>query len=312
MNRYEMIIKPTSKCNFNCSFCSAAKLNIPIHDKVPDILKEEIIRNRPAEFIITGGEPLMNPLSYFWDLIKILDDNNIDAHISLTSNMMLWYNNQEKYDDLFRHPRIDAATSFQYGDGRKYGDVVYSEELFRNVYNTYYNKFNKKLMFIYVVDKNNEDLVIKAVELAKELDTKCKINNVHPVGAASEYYPRYKILEKLLQIIDLGLENYENNLVQRKSGRCPYVTSSDFCKNIHLRWVDNNNNLIKGCCEEATSSGTIEVERGILKKECLLCKMFSLCNGCSTNREFTKSILEEHCTWMKNNKELLEKNDLIV
>ena len=68
----QLIIKPTSACNFNCSFCSAKLLNIPIHNKVPDKIKDYINNYKPTNIIITGGEPLMNPRSYFEDLIHIM------------------------------------------------------------------------------------------------------------------------------------------------------------------------------------------------------------------------------------------------
>ena len=44
----QLIIKPTSACNFNCTFCSARFLDIPIHDKVPESLKDYICKLKPT------------------------------------------------------------------------------------------------------------------------------------------------------------------------------------------------------------------------------------------------------------------------
>ena len=115
----QLIIKPTSACNFSCEFCSAAHLNIPIHTKVPTALKEYLIKNKPNDLIITGGEPLINPKSYFEDLFDIMDSLNIEYEIGLTSNLVLWYNNPEEWDWMFNKPNVGIDTSFQYGNDRK-------------------------------------------------------------------------------------------------------------------------------------------------------------------------------------------------
>ena len=154
------IIKPTSACNFDCEFCSAKNLDIPMHDKVPDVLKHIFLDMKPRHVIITGGEPLINPMSYFEDLIAILDSIDQDYHISMTSNLMLWYENPEKYDWLLKHPRVDVDTSFQYGDGRK-DNQTYTEERFKALFYAFEARYGKKLSFISVINKDNEKFALK-------------------------------------------------------------------------------------------------------------------------------------------------------
>jgi len=50
----ELIIKPTSACNFKCTFCSAANLKIKHSlSKVPEQLKELICNLKPNNIIFT-------------------------------------------------------------------------------------------------------------------------------------------------------------------------------------------------------------------------------------------------------------------
>ena len=305
----QLIIKPTVACNFNCSFCSAKKLDIPLHNKVPQILKDYILNLRPTNVIITGGEPLMNPRSYFEDLISILDSTKVDYTLSLTSNLVLWYNDPEKWDWLFNRENVGIDTSFQYGSGRK-DDQVYTEERFKKVFYSFYERYNKKLDFIYVVSSENEKYAIKAVELAKELDCWAKLNCQIPVGNATEYYPRYKLLDIYLQLIKLGLDQYESNLYNRKHHFCPFTKTYKYCELNKAVYVNSKDELIEGNCEESLSSeGKLLIGKSALSPKCYACKLFNVCNGCSVNRKCTEPIKEDHCKWMRNHyNELLENN----
>ena len=318
MNKFDyqttqVIIKPTSACNFRCTFCSARNLNIPIHNTVPKCLREYLCDKKPTDIVITGGEPLINPISYFKDLLRIMDDLEVDYTIGLTSNLMLWYENPEKWDWLFNNPKIGIDTSFQYGDERK-DNEIYTEERFIDLYNKFYERYNKKLMFISVINNDNEKYAIKTCELAKKLGTTCKLNCQLPVGGATEYYPRYKLLQIYLNLIKLGLDKYEMNLVRKKDHHCSFTTSYQFCAHSQVVYVDSNEKLVVGNCEEVMSSeGRFSISKGSLFSECYACPMFSICNACSMNRQSTleKGFKEEHCKWMKEHYMELKENDLI-
>jgi MoaA/NifB/PqqE/SkfB family radical SAM enzyme len=307
----QLIIKPTSACNFNCTFCSSKNLNIPIHNKVPDKIKDYINNYKPTNIIITGGEPLMNPRSYFEDLIHIMDSLNNPYTISLTSNLVLWYKNPEKWDWLFTKNNISVDTSFQYGEGRK--DVsVYTEERFKQLFYAFKNRYNKILDFISVLSEENEQYAIKTVQLAKELNSWVKLNCQIPVGKALTYYPRYKLFNIYLQLIKLGLDKYEGNLINRRQYYCPFTKTYKYCLLNKVIYIDNKNELIEGNCEEVISSNhTIQIEKNILFPKCLGCKMYNICNSCSINREYTRPIKEEHCKWMKDHYNDLLDNNLI-
>ena len=235
----QLIIKPSSLCNFSCNFCSTRKLNIPQHDKVPQVLKDFIKEFKPNDLIVTGGEPLTNPRSYFEDLFELMDSLNIEYEMSLTSNMVLWYENPEKYDYLINNPHVSIDTSFQYGIDRHDG-TVYTDDRFRKVCQAFKERYNKSLWFIYVVNEANAQYVRKACKLAKELDTCVKFNSQFPVGAATKYYPKYKLLDILLQLLDEGIIDPEHIAVNALTDKgLDYVLSNKNLVSIKINDISN-------------------------------------------------------------------------
>lgn len=298
MSKY-VIIKPTTSCNFNCSFCSAKLLNIPFHKTVPNVLKEYLLDYKPASLIITGGEPLINSKEYFEELISIMEQITPDYTISLTSNLMLWYNNPEKYDYLFNNPHVGVITSFQYGGERKDTDD-YNEERFIDLFTKFYNRYNIKPNFIYVVNEKNDMYILKACELAKRLGIKLKLNQCLPLGLSKDYYPRYKLLEQYLKVIDNGYQEQLESLVSIKHCSCQFPLSYKQCKEGRVVYVDKDENLVISHCEDIISARhQINIENGALYDKCYHCKMFSLCNACSINRYYLENDKENHCKWMK-------------
>lgn len=296
-----VIIKPTTKCNFNCTFCSAKLLDIPIHETVPDKLKNFLMSYKPSDVIITGGEPLINPKSYFCDLLKILKKANDNFNLSLTSNLMLWYKNPENFDYLFNDDHVSVCTSFQYGNDRR-GDRVYTEEQFVDLFFKFYDRYNERLMFIYVVNDENEQYVLKACELAKKLKTTLKLNQQMPLGLSHYFYPRYKLIKLYLDVVKAGYKEQLESINALHEGKCPYPRSYRFCLYNKIVYIDKSGELIEDCCEDIVSSkDKIEITSNVLFKKCLTCKMFNLCNSCSTNVFFSEKYKEDQCKWMKDN-----------
>lgn len=297
MDKY-LIIKPTTACNFNCTFCSAKLLDIPLQLTFPICLKEYLLDYKPNNIIITGGEPLINTKEYFKELIEIMEFIDPNYTISLTSNMVLWYENPEKWDWLFKNPHIGIITSFQYGSDRK-DTNDYSEERFIDLFNKFYERYNLKLNFIYVVNEFNRQYIEKACQLAKKLGCKLKLNQQLPLGLSTSYYPRYKLLEDHINMIKLGYSGILESLISIKTFRCPFPLYSTDCNYSRVVYVDKNNNLHVENCEDIMSSkDNIEIKKEFLFSKCAFCKMCRLCNSCSINRYYTNK--EEQCQWMQN------------
>jgi MoaA/NifB/PqqE/SkfB family radical SAM enzyme len=134
----ELIIKPTEKCNFKCTFCSSTQIT---EDKTSELDHDKIFQflerfPETRTIIVNGGDPLMMDPSYYWKIIEYLDDKDLDTTISFTTNLWPFYKNPNKWKELFNHPRMGITTSFQYGGGRLKGDLTeFSEEDFWNVSN---------------------------------------------------------------------------------------------------------------------------------------------------------------------------------
>lgn len=309
----ELIIKPTGHCNFNCTFCSASCLDIqhPENKKVPEILKDYINKIKPNGFIITGGEPLTVDPEYYYDL----HNNYSDIPISITSNLKDFYLNPEKWKDLFNSEWFNVATSFNYGDSRRWDkNTVFTEEMFIKVMEKWDKYVNdNRPPFLAVIDDHNEDTALDHVYLAKRLETKVKLNNAIAVGSQSTTYPRYKMFQIYLKIIDLGLDEYELNCSDRNKSRCPRNIFMDCITNIRCCYIDKNNHLHVSICDEQLSWGhellgdDIYPDKVKIKKllpnecindKCYSCDLFHLCNGCHTNRQEAKKD-PNYCDEMK-------------
>lgn len=307
----ELIIKPTGKCNFMCSFCSSSGIvtnddNRHVHPKLIELIN----KIKPKMLLINGGDPLlMDPLWYY----EMYEITNIP--MSLTSNMKDFYLNPDKWAKLLNEPWITIGTSFQYGSGRMWdANTVFNEEMFVKVVEKYHEYIHKgNLPFIAVIDENNEHLAMEHVLLAKRLGTTVKMNNAIPVGRCDKWYPRYKMFQIYIDIIKNGLEIYEANCRERSIPSCPRNTFSQCNKHIRSCFVDSNGNLHVSNCdeflvqgEEYTTEGEITGESipdkinpaEYIREECSYCSLCRLCNGCNLNRKYAK-LDPNYCDEMK-------------
>ena len=325
----DLIIKPTQKCNFCCDFCSSNNIdssgnNILPLESVYSLLKQ----NNIDSLIINGGDPLMMPPKYYFDIINFIKDNNLNTKLSFTTNLWDFYINPDKWTPLFKNDRVRVATSFQYGNGRKikpFGNkktvTIFSEEIFTKVMNLFKEKIGYVPIFISVITNDNEDKVIDTVLLAKKLKTKCKINPVVKSGRSSEYYPTWKAYQKYLEIIELGLTEYEFNatilkeVLENKNHTCPY------CRNCwqSIRAIGPNKILHSCGAYEDDYLANIKqnkktydlinyrpkqilIDHRSLKKDCFACQLFPLCNSCfkRMNDMMEDNAIEDHCSHMKS------------
>lgn len=314
----ELIIKPTARCNFKCRFCAASNLNIHHSpDKVPQQIKDIIQVLKPDGLIITGGEPLCCNPSYYEELLSICD-----CKIVFTSNLKDYYLHPDKWNKLFSNERISVGTSFNYGNTRMWDEnTVYNESMFRKVMSCFKENIGYTPPFIAVINEDNEDEYLNHVLLAKELDTYCRLNNALKMGRQDTHYPRYKIFKMWIDIIDRGLEEYEQNCFERKIGRCP-MNSNQMCQNsIRSIYIDNKENIHYSNCEDKLNldngyeipldvrrpepSPTLIKYNEVINNKCFSCDLFNICNSCATNREAAKLDIN-YCKEMSK-----LKNDII-
>ena len=312
----ELIIKPTGLCNFACSFCSSATLPIlekPLK-KVPDKLKDLIDYVKPDELIVTGGDPLMVDPEYYYHLHDIRP-----VHISITSNLKDFYIHPDKWIKLFKEDWFDITISFQYGEGRKWDiNTIYTEEMFRDVHNKFTESIGKDLPFISVIDYNNEHTVLDLYKLAKSLNTKVKINNMLALGYSDLTYPRYKMFQHYINIIESGLGDYEAYCSKPYFHGCPFNKNFTCESMIRACYIDNKGELHYFHCDNMDGEYEVQLDYksdkiGLIStypklsehvnSNCWQCELFELCNGCKSAR---MTYPKEHC------EEMLKLKDKII
>lgn len=315
----QLIIKPTAKCNFNCTFCSAHEMNIECgpSDRVNEKIMDLINHLSPNNIIVTGGDPLCMDPEYYYHLREVSNST-----ISVTTNLKDFYIHPDKWKNLFMEDWFYVGTSFQYGNGRMWDSTtVFTEEKFIDVMNKFKEFIPNKSLppFITVIGYDNEDRAIDHVLLAKRLNTCTKMNNLLPVGKSSEWYPRYKIYQIYLKIIDEGLDEYEAYCKTRMQDICPKNMSNKCSNGIRSCYVDRDNNLHVGICDDLLAEGH---ELGyddsyhpkykpvdpkvFIHEKCAYCQLCMLCNGCNLHRIYAKRD-PNYCSEMKKLEEPLIK-----
>jgi len=278
--------------------------------------------------IVNGGDPLMVPPEYYYRILDHLKEIDSDIIISLTTNLWDFYKNPDKWAALFKHPQIQVGTSFQYGEKRRVNkNTVYTEELFRQVMHLFKERIGYYPGFISVVDEENLQYCMKTVELAKEYDVVCKLNNAAASGRQGRPLPVSKIYGEYIKIFKAGLGKWEYNVnqifIERKNMTCPvsrtcdtgiralnpdgaYFSCGSFADD-KLYPIDFKAEMNDKTKVAAPLSSSIELLS--LKEECLTCPLFTLCNGCRKHINDLKrsGMVEEHCSLMKSQeKEILE------
>lgn len=341
----DLIIKPTERCNFKCTFCSSTKITddktVELdHQYIFDFLKRFPETNT---IIVNGGDPLMMQPDYYWKIIEHLDQIGSKASLSFTSNLWPFYKNPEKWKELFNHPRMGVTTSFQYGGGRLKGDLTeFSEEDFWKVSDAMLEHCGYRPDFISVITEENEHLAIKNVELAQKMNVECKLNYAFSSGPPIKFknivmgqegkpYMLADIYEIYVEIWKRGLTPWEYNtkqMVKRLSTgatTCPQNRSCDgsirtlqpsgdyySCGAFgddRLYSIDFNKEM-QG---QKVFPLRFESELFSLKNSCLTCPMFDICNGCKKTIKDLKDygLVEKHCKKMKQlAPEIIESNGL--
>ena len=341
----ELIIKPTEKCNFKCTFCSSTHIT---DDKSAELDLDyvfQFLKRFPEtnSIIVNGGDPLMMSPQYYWDLIKHLDDNNLTTKISFTTNLWPFYKNPNKWKELFNHPRMGICTSFQYGGGRLKGDLTeFSEEDFWKCSDAMLEHCGYRPDFITVITEENEHLAIKNVELAKQMGVECKLNYAFSSGPPVKFknitmgqegrpYMLSKIYNIYVQIWEQGLAPWEFNtkqMMKRLKGvatTCPQTRECDS----GIRTLQPSGDYYSCGAFGDDRQYSIDfktemqgkkifpirnqVELQNLKQSCYTCPMFQICNGCRKTIKDLKdhNMVEAHCQLMKTlAPKIIEANQL--
>lgn len=315
----DIIINPTNKCNFNCSFCMASDLE----DKTLTIEKTIELLDKyytePGTIIINGGDPLMMDPQYYKDLLSYLNKKfDTPSHLSLTTNLYDWYIHPEKWYDILNNKNVGVITSFQYGESRRLKTGrIYKVDLFRKVMSKFNETFHYTPDFISVVDENNQPCAYKTAKLAKDLGVKCKLNKIMTLGRAkyNKYFPWYRMFNIYINAIDKGLGKYISNISNLKSY---FSSDGSYCpvcrKCYHGIRAINNDGKVYPCgnltsdevfnkydLETGVSSDQFAKDYNMISFRCLFCENYKLCNSCRSIICEVKRFRDEenYCKQMK-------------
>lgn len=338
----DLILKPTQRCNFSCTFCSSteiAKSNKPVDDL--DLSKVERFLDRFPDtktIIVNGGDPLMMDPSYYWSIITMLAHRGMNkCIISFTTNLWDYWLHPAKWRELFKHPQIKIATSFHYGDSRQIRPgEVYTEEIFLKVVEKFKSDFGYIPFFISVITNENKHLAIHNVRLAQYLDTQCKMNYAVASGREGTCFPVGEMYNIYMDIYEEGLADWEYSTTQMllrlkgsENTTCPLNRECDSGIR-NLQPASETGYEYNSCGAfgddqeypidfEKEMSGEFftplsdDANLSFLKTECLTCPMFSICNGCyKTVRDLKQAnLIEYSCSQMKQARERAIKNNLV-
>lgn len=324
----DLIIKPTQRCNFGCTFCSSSCIKEDNDELSLDMLLQYIDSHDINTIIVNGGDPLMMPPAYYEAILDKLDEKN-KGTLSFTSNLWDFWLHPDKWTPLFKRNRMGVITSFQYGEERRLADGrPYTEEMFRKVHALYKERVGKNLDFITVITKSNEATAIKTVKLAKELGCEVKMNPANASGRCKDYYPKHKMLNIYMDIIEAGLGEYEFNcqILERvfngSPACCPWTRTcykgirclspdgtEHVCGSFNDDYIEAKKAGQKTYALDEYPANEIAKDYRSIKSDCFACQMFLLCNGCYKNIKDVKDAHNEveHCAGMQQVKERMTK-----
>lgn len=329
----DLIIKPTEKCNFKCTFCSSTHIT---EDKTAELDHQYIfdfLKRYPETntIIVNGGDPLMMEPDYYWKIIEHLDLIGSKASISFTSNLWPFYKNPNKWKELFKHSRMGITTSFQYGGGRLKGDLSeFTEEDFWKVSDAMLEHVGYRPDFISVITEENDKDAIKNVELAKRMGVECKLNYAFSSGPPVKFknitighqgkpYLLADIYEIYVEIWKRGLAPWEFNtkqMMKRLVGGATCCPQNRDCDS-GIRALQPSGDYYScgafGDDMEYPIDFKTEMSGGFVKplkhifelqtmtNDCYGCPMFEICNGCKKTIKDHKDhgLTEIHCRKMK-------------
>ena len=329
----DLIIKPTVACNFKFTFCSSTYLSDDKQDELDLRYLARFFDHYPKTntIIINGGDPLMMSPDYYWKIIEMLDERNMHrTTLSFTTNLWLFYKNPDKWSPLFKHRRVGVGTSFQYGEGRLKHDLTpFTEQEFWDVSNLFLERIGYRPPFITVISKENEDTVLKTVELAKEMDVVAKINYLNASGPAvqfknivqgseNEMYVQADMYAKYIEIYEAGLMPWEYNTMQfidklnKNGATCPlardcgsgirvlqpngaYFSCGGFGDDNRYHLSFREDMLSEAPIDPLNKQELLSMHDG-----CFTCPMFEICNGCKKTISDTKrlGLVKYHCDRM--------------
>ena len=329
----DIVINPTSACNFACKFCAASNMqsNRLTSKQTIDLLSK--FKDTLRMIVINGGDPLMMDPQYYYDIMNWCRTELMRmVPISMTTNLLDFYTHPEKWIGLFKEKEVGIITSFQYGDKRGYIKdgkfITYDEKKFREISDSFLSYIGYRPSFIYVVDQDNEQYLEKAIELALELGIECKINKSVTYGRQKTYYPRYKLFNRYLDLIrkygkfvlmddSIQFNRFFDGLPMTMcdlnrycySNMSTITTDAKIVSCPNLAYIDKEEISSKyDIIRDEYNRYRFRTKYYSIRTECKECEYFDMCNSCAVYIKEVRDNNDEsnYCSEMKKVLELIE------
>lgn len=315
----DIIINPTNKCDFNCTFCKNSELKdetLTAEDTIK-LLKPYI--KDMDKIIFSGGEPLMMKPEYYESIFNFLNKSKKRLiKVIFYTNLHPWLADPTIWDDIFNRENVKVITGFQFGPNRRLLDgKVYIPVIFKSVMNKFNYSYRYSPNFVSVVDTENQMNIIKTARLARELRCRCRLDKIMTLGRAKtiKYFPWYRLLILYNKIIDEKLDNYVINIdyikdyFNNRNTECPVDR-----KCYHNIRVINNDKRIFSCPNLVSNKKFNKYEmidedecdlfakdNEFIHIQCMGCKYYKFCNSCRSIIEEVKKFKDEenYCKQMK-------------
>jgi hypothetical protein len=198
---------------------------------------------------------------------------------------------------------------------------VFTAEDFWNVSDAMLDHVGYRPGFISVVVDGEQDLAIKNVELAKEMDVECKLNYAMASGIQDRPLLLADTYRVYLDIYDMGLAEWEYNTkdiiksMRNEATECPRNRSCE--TGIRCLQPDGDEYTCGAFADDKEypvgDNFRDDPELLSMNDKCFTCPLFTLCNGCAKTIKDHKrfNMQGEHCFRMKEMQtELLEMRDV--
>ena len=323
----DLIIKPTQRCNFQCTFCSSTEISNSnsLSDDLDINKVKQFLKRFPETktIIVNGGDPLLLAPEYYFSILEFIREFKMSTKLNLCTNLWGYYLHPEKWRELFSCPEVGIGTSYDL-TGRMIGkNRPFTLNLFLTIMNKFKDEFYYYPSFISVISKENATRAFELVELAKSLNIECKLNYLNASGRSKENFSIGEIYNIYLDIYEANLTEFEFNTKQmvhnlKSTGHSICPQNRDCDKNIRNLQPMKDGHEYGSCGSfgdnrkfginfEDEMNGAfytpLRSEKKIqyLKEECFECPNFNICNGCYKAiydlKESQK--VEESCSLMK-------------
>ncbi|WP_353096760.1 radical SAM protein [Tissierella praeacuta] len=176
-----IFFKITNNCNLACEFCCASCSN-QILDKDMSITDFKLMFNKIKKiktnrFVITGGEPLMNP--NVLDILKYCKENCDNKIILLSNGLLINKNNFEDIANSINFIVLSVENLFD----------LQNKTLFLSKFKKIIENFKSKLVGVtlsFVITKKNKKNVLDFIDYCNKLNVGISLNVVAPMGKAND------------------------------------------------------------------------------------------------------------------------------